>query len=352
LVGILNVSHSRTDRRSQSSWHGILKSPINNASQRLLILLLVAGLLLLVVLSGIAFGPSGAAFGAIACTAAITLMMRRYRFGLRTFLLLVTLLSVWLGLKVRRDAHLNQALAHIQSSGGQLEVIDRRSDFPWGLWKYRYRLGYNTLGKTLSNDDFRPFEQFVPSSFESLNLTNTGISDEGLSFIRGLTGLKVLFLPNETYASGSVIPGKPINDITSDGLKQLVDLQELIGIDLRGTGVDDEAMTTMVALQQLRWIHLDGTPVSGVTLSDLSGLPQLSSLELNGCVLDPEAYEKLGELRNLRSLGLRSTPITDADLKVLERNTSLSLLRLNDTGVSKAAVEKFKAAHPNCIIER
>ena len=140
---------------------------------------------LLLVMLAMAFGPSAAIFGVLTCAIAFTFMARRYRFSLRALLLVMTVLSVWLGLKLSRDARLNRALSAIENSGGQLVVHDRQPNFPWGLWKYRYRLGYYELEKKLLERDFLCLEVLAPSSLHWLDLSNTGITDGDLKSIGG-----------------------------------------------------------------------------------------------------------------------------------------------------------------------
>jgi hypothetical protein len=316
------------------------------------VLFLIAGLVLLVAMLAMAFGPSGAAFGVIACAAAITLMVKRYRFGLRTFLVAVTLVSVWLGIKVRRDMRLDGALASIRSSGGNLTIVDRQPDFPWGLWENRYRLDYYGLNDELSEADFRHLGILGPSSVQSLDLSNTGVTDECLNLIRKYAALEILSVANDTYASGAVIQSKPLNQISDNGLSKLADLRDLKGIDLRGTQISDKGLATLASMKQLMWIQLDGTTVTGSGLSSLQSLPRLWTLELNGCELDKGVFEILSQFKALSCLGLRNTLTSDADLKLLQGNSQLSILRLGDTPVSDAALEEFQASHPNCKIER
>lgn len=301
---------------------------------------------------GVAFGPSGVAFGVIACVTAVLLMVKRYRFGLRTFLVAITIVSVWLGLKVRRDMQLDEALASIKSSGGRVAIVDRQPDFPWGFWAHQYGLDYYGLSDQLSDADFRHLEKLGPTSLRSLDLANTGVTDENLRLIGRFTTLESLSLANDTYASGAVIRSKPQNHISDEGLSNLAGLSSLHGIDLRGTQITDKGLATLASLKHLQWVQLDGTKVTGSGLSSLKSLPRLSMLELNGCKLDKAAFELLGQLGELSSLGLRNTSISDDDLKLLQDSSKLSILRLGNTKVSDSALEEFQATHPKCKIER
>lgn len=318
------------------------------------VLLWVAGCgaILVWVMLGMAFGPAAVLFGIIVSAIALALIVRRYRFGLRTFLLATALLGVWLGLKSSRDVSLSRALATIENNGGQLETYDRQPDFPWGLWRYRYSLHFHGLKQPLSANVFAQLQVFAPSSLRSLSLSNTGIADQDLEFVAGLTDLEVLSLANETYTNGEVIRDRPQNNITDTGLARLSHLTKLKGIDLSGTEVTDNGLKILARMPQLIWVNLDGTKVTGPGIAHLRGHPSLRMVELYGCELVPSAFDNLIRLPNLGSLGLRYTPTTDANLQLLQEQTALGILRLQDTNVSNDAVHQFQLAHPDCKIER
>ena len=313
---------------------------------------IILGVILVWVMLGMAFGLSAVLFGVIASVIAFALIIHRYRFGLRTFLLATMVLGVWLGLKVSQDVRMDQALTTIENQGGQLKVYDRKPNFPWGLWKYRYHLDFFGLKEPLSAQVFSRLQVFAPSSLQSLSLSNTGVTDQDLEFVEGLTELEILLLSNETYANGEVIPDRPQNKITDAGLARLGNLRSLKGIDLSGTEVTDDGLKNLSQMPNLIWVYLDGTKVTGSGIAHLKSHNDLHMLELNGCKLTPTAYENVIQLPILSSLGLRNTRTTDADLHLLQENTKLGILRLNDTNVSSDAVHQFQLTHPDCKIER
>ncbi len=309
------------------------------------------GIVLLLGMLRIAFGPPAALFGVIAGALILALVVRRYRFSLRTLFLVMTVFGIWLGLKLNRDAELNRALSAIENGGGRLVVTDRRSDFPWGLWKSRYSLEYHGLEHPISKEDLLHLETLAPSSVCWLNLANTGITDTDLGRIKGLTDLEFLSLSNETYLTGEVIPNRPQNSITDAGLARLGQLKNLKGIDLSGTAVTDDGLKLLAAMPHLIWVYLDGTNVSGSGLDHLGSHKHLMMLELNGCNLTPTGYRELIQIPTLISLGLNNSGCTDEDLGLLAKNTSLGVVRLNRSNVTKEAVHQFQILHPKCRIE-
>lgn len=310
------------------------------------------GVVILLVMVGEAFGTSAVIFGAIAFAIALAFIVHRYRFSLRTFLLVVTVLSVWLGIKLNRDVKLSRALSNIETSGGRLTLHEKQSDFPWGLWKHRYRLDYYGLKENLNEQDFVHLRVLAPASLQWLDLSNTGITDRDLKSIEGHTHLEYLSLANETYLSGEVILDRPQNNITDAGLARLGQLRDLKGIDLSGTVITDEGLKVLSAMPNLVWVYLNGTQVTGSGLDYLGSHKHLSILELNGCRMMLIGYQELIQIPNLNCLGLGNSGSTDEDLRLLEENTSLGILRLHNTKVSDEAVRQFQQKHPKCKIER
>lgn len=317
----------------------------------LLIFTIGFGCVIVLGMSGEAFGPSAIIFGAIAFAIAFAFIVRRYRFSLRTFMLVVTVLSVWLGIKLNRDAKLNEALSSIKTSGGSLSLHDKRPNFPWGLWKHRYRIIYHGLEEPLTGRNFVHLETLAPASIQFLDLSNTGITDADLKSLESHTHLEFLSLANETYISGEVIPDRPQNSISDSGLTRLSQLKALKGIDLSGTAISDEGLKVLSAMPNLIWVYLNGTKVSGSGLNHLRSHKHLIILELNGCKMMPVGYQEIIRLPNLSCLELGNSGVTDADLQLLRENTKLGILRLHYTDVSDEAVRQFQLSHPKCITE-
>jgi len=309
------------------------------------------GVLLLLGMLAEAFGPAGLGFGLVVFLVAAIFVARRYRFSLRTLLITVTLLSVWLGLKIERDKAMQQTVTGLKSAGGQLKISDSRSNFPWGLWTHRYSLDFYDLQEPLTAQDFAYLNGFAPSSLKRLDLTNTGLSDENLEIVGRLTDVEFLMLGNETYLSGETILDRPRNHITNKGLEKIRQLTKLKGIDLSGLDITDDGLRALSEMSQLMWIKLNGTLIKGSGIVHLRFLRNLSDLELNGCKISSEGYGELLQLPDLNCLGLNNSGITDSDLERLERLGNLGILRLAYTNVSNEAIKQFALAYPRCKIE-
>jgi hypothetical protein len=344
------MQHSRIE--NERTHQMVVKSNSGLAPHPVLTMAVGLGVVVVWAMLGMAFGPAAVLFGVIVAAIAWFLIVRRYRFSLRTFLLATTVLGVWLGLKVSHDARMDRALAGITASGGLIKVYDRSQNFPWGLWKYRYHLQFHDLREPLSTKDFSHLRAFGPASLHWLNLANTGLTDRDLEIVASLRGVEYLSLANETYANGEVIPDRPQNKITDAGLARLSGLRNLRGIDLSGAEITDDGLKILAGMPHLVWVYLDATQVKGPGLANLKTHDQLRMLELNGCELTPAAYENVIQLSNLSSLGLRNSGTTDALFALIEENANLGILRLSETQVSDEAVQRFQQSHPNCKVER
>ena len=139
------------------------------------------GTCLVILMATMAFGPSGFGFAVVVALCVFGFMVKRYRFSLRAFLMLTTLFGVWLGLKVSYDRKLQQAVSTLTNAGGHLVVQDRSPNFPWGIWADNYNIDFYNLQRPLTVDEFSCLERFSPYSIRSLDLNNTGITDNDLA---------------------------------------------------------------------------------------------------------------------------------------------------------------------------
>src|SRR3954467_6584161 len=98
----------------------------------------IVGTCVVILMAMAAFGPSGFGFGLVIAILLFGFMARRYRFSLRTFLILTTLFGVWLGLKVSYGRTLQHAISTITNAGGHLAVQDRSPNFLWSIWADNY----------------------------------------------------------------------------------------------------------------------------------------------------------------------------------------------------------------------
>jgi hypothetical protein len=145
--------------------------------------------------------------------------------------------------------------------------------------------------------------------------------------------------------------------LTDAGLAHVRELTSLRNLDLMGckrvtfAGMVHLAKMSELTHLSLRWCAL----VTDVGLQVMRRLPALQALDLMGCSRITDAgLLQLKVLSQLRHLNLRWCElITDAGLAHLKGLTQLRYLNLwNCTAVTDAGVAAFKAAVPECHIDK
>ena len=184
------------------------------------------------------------------------------------------------------------------------------------------------------------------SQLEFLELSATGITDQGIVQIASLKKIKRLFL------NGTAI--------TSKGLEPISTLPDLIWLALNNTKVDDlsacgrmtKLQTLSVALSQvsdqdlsalkrlenLQSLILTGTKVSDAGLQHLVGLKNLAGLSLDRCRVTDEGLSQVASLSGLTGLTLRSTAVTDNGLSRLCPLQKLRTLDISETNITDAGL--------------
>jgi len=152
------------------------------------------------------------------------------------------------------------------------------------------------------------------------------VDDDGMSRLIGLTNLKVLALD--------------FLWISEQGLERLQPLANLEQLLLAQTLVGDEAVQLLPRqFPKLKKLRLARTQVTGGGLAPLSELPQLEDLDLSECsqVFD-DGMEAVGALSTLKRLNLWRVQITDAGVQKLTGLTQLEYLNLDNTQLTDASL--------------
>ena len=218
---------------------------------------------------------------------------RLLRYSLRSMLLVVLVLSVWLGYYANRAARQRRAVALVEELGGVAKY-----DYELHSDSERYkRPGRPTwLRKTLGADWF--------SRVILLKLGETSGSDDDIARL--------------------------IND-----------LPDIMFLDLHATPTGDSALRDVCALKELLFLNLKHTDITDEALRHLRECRQLADLSLDGTGVSDAGLVYLSRLENLVGLSLDDTNVTDAGLAHLMDLPSLSMLTLNGTKVTDAAVREI-----------
>ena len=125
---------------------------------------------------------------------------RWFQFSLRTLLVLVAVVAVWLALLVNAARKQREAVAAIEALGGRI-VYEHGSNLPPGpKWlreligeEYFFRIIAVGLSSTQITDSGLEHLEGL-TSLQTLVLDDTQITDAGLEHVKGLTSLQTLVL--------------------------------------------------------------------------------------------------------------------------------------------------------------
>jgi hypothetical protein len=226
---------------------------------------------------------------------------RWLRFNLRTFLLLVTVLCVWLGVKVNHARRQKEAVEALRTLGFRVYYEHwRTGDGSFDLSK---TLEVPTWLLSLAGDDF--FQRVV-----SVEVGPASI-DEDLVHLAALPHIESL------HVSGR---GNAVSDA---GLSHLPRPDRLVHFAGVKSSVGD-AFVTRLAHAKLLMLELSGTRVTDKGLQALPRLPELQQLDLgNTRIGDKGLATALRDTSSLVALFLPGTEVTDESLALLKMQSDL-----------------------------
>ena len=245
----------------------------------------------------------------------------RLRFSLRTLLVLVTALAVWLGYMTHRAREQERAVRAIQALGGTV-VYDfeldadgnRRPNAEPAGPKWLRRLlgphfGTNVVGVGLGSNDGK-------------------VTNKDLEVFRSLRGLRGLSL------SGNAA-------ITDEGLDHVAKLLSLTALDVGHTGISDAGLARIKNLSSLQSLFLGGTQITDEGLAHLGQMQKLSLLDLGRCRIDGSGLRHVRHLP-ITHLNLNWTTVTDSNLKHVGAMNCLVSLTMQDTPITDAGLAHLR----------
>ena len=295
--------------------------------------------------------------------AALTPKRRWLRFSLRSLLVVIAVLCIWLGMEVNRVREQKQAVEMITRLGGRVSydywdnairqpgirqrmamaniqqgppVVIEPPGPKWlrGLVGDEYFQNLSTVGfvdTPVTDADLELLKN--QNSLWCLRLWETQITDTGLRHIRRLRNLLILDLRNA--------------HVTDAGLVHIGKLNNLRGLGLGYTQVTDAGLEHVRRLADLESLGLSHTRVTDDGIAHLSGLTELWSLDLDGTEITDAGLAHLAGLRRLQWLQLNDTMITDAGLIHLRNMSNLTKLNVNDTYVTEEGVQELFKVLPS-----
>ena len=258
----------------------------------------------------------------VAAAAATIPPRRRWlRFSLRSLLILITVLSIWLGVKVNQARRQKDAVAALRGLGATVYYEHQRHAGRFNTFDAEKVLDVPGWLRELAGDDF--FQSVVCVQFSR---SARPVTNDDLAHLAALPRLESL---NFLDVAGAV---------TDAGLANLPRPDRLVCLIAQGTLIGDETLKRLADSTRLEVLHLDRTRVTEQGLRSLGEMTALRALSLADTRLDDSAIEAITDLPWLAALSLDGTQVTDAGLAHLARCKRLTSISLNNTAVSDAGV--------------
>ncbi len=248
---------------------------------------------------------------------------RWFRISLRTLLLLVTLLCIWLGVKVNQARRQKEAIAALKSIGLRIDFYHQRRD--QGFPDSSAEPPAPTWLRQITGDDF--FQRVC-----SLGGNNPDFTDDHAAHLSALDHLMYL-----------TIGDSPASD---EALAQIGNTSSLEIVHFFNTPVGDCFVGRLAKSQKLSWLVLDNTRVTAEGLKSLSNLRELKVLNLSNSPIGNDGLIVVGAITKLSLLHLSNLPITNEGIEHLSNLSNLETLTLEHVNVSDAGIKSLKTGPP------
>ncbi len=288
-----------------------------------------------------------------------SLVVRLVRFRLRTLLIAISFIAIWISLLTYRAEQLKKAIQVIENSGGVVSDYDPFTNSPqrtlesaglkWsrafiGEYYFRSPSVVRFIGSpadyssSLSSHQPAPISQETIQAISKLTNITTLIFDTrpiqliDLDNLRGLPKLDTLqlaIMPDSPaqhashlrqLAEFSELHTLTISDLpdVSGQLSFLSDLPKLKHLSIEAAGLASEDLVTIGTLSQLKTLSLGRVAIDGNTVAKLISL---NTLYLRGDIeFDNTLHQALVSLRDLRILGLPKSSVSAVQIEALQRD--------------------------------
>lgn len=231
-----------------------------------------------------------------------TISRRSPQFSVRTLLLGITGLSIFIALAVQFFAPARQqreAVNTIERFGGGIAYTEPewRESWPTSVLRNflpRYNFDWvvkvNLQGTRITDAHMAPFSRLA--ELEELQLSETKITGAGLVHLQGLGELREVWLTRTPISDADMVQIASLTQLrslwlngtrlTDEGLVYLKPLRGLHSLRLGGTGVTNRGLVHLKGLAKLQWLGLEDTQVTDIAFVGFGAMPQLRMLCLKG----------------------------------------------------------------------
>ncbi len=269
------------------------------------------------------------------------------RFSLRTLLVVMTVLCIWLGFKVNAARRQREAVTAITKVGGDVWFDYQLTLSPSGSVAFSRpnALPHEPIWlRSLFGDNFF-HKVLVAEAQPALHTGTFEFSD--LNWLAGLPDLTVLILDGIKIKKDTITARRPVID--SD-MCMIAQLDQLRSLGLNHTAISGEGISQLANKRNLKVLSFMDTPITDSGLEVISGLASIEDLTLYDTRITNEGLRHLERLPHLSQFDLWDYKITDDGIRYLKQLKGLQSLTLRSTNVTDDGVRDLKAALPNTTI--
>jgi hypothetical protein len=264
--------------------------------------------------------------------------------GLLAFMLLVAVLSTWLGKHILRSAIERPVVAKMVAAGAQVcydyQIDPRRH----AIDTTRPPVG-SKLVRSLLGDD-------IYATADVVIFDKGGNSDADLVGLHKLSGLREVALDGPGFTDACIDELLKIaklrilnlldTAITPEGLQRLGACGSLESLSLYGRSISDAHVLRLQSFPQLKYLQLTRTSITDNSLTTIGAIHDLVSLDVfEGNAVSDRGIESLAHLDHLRQLRLLNTAITDRALETVAKLTRLEIIQFNSPAVTDGGLCKL-----------
>ena len=208
----------------------------------------------------------------------------------------------------------------------------------------------NIGGLNLKDASLTPLRKMT--ELEKLQLwAGDGVTDSGLSCLKGMTRMRSLILSAPITAAGmnhlSEMTDLQVLSISSSrlsnaGFEHLAKMKKLEELDLRASSITGPGLAMLRNLPHLHKLALSATPITDRGLEHLKGLTELEELELSNTNVTGTGLVHLTDSTKLRELRQGEAKMTDAGLAALKPFSQLQVLYLVGAPITDAGLAHLK----------
>jgi hypothetical protein len=272
-----------------------------------------------------------------------TFRQKYLRVSLRTLLLGITALCVWLGILGAAARREQRVVATLHKAGGSIHY-DYEMVSGANSPDVRLMVDVNAVPsgprwlREMIGEEW--FTDVAAVTFDGCTLSESEFAELG-----DLHSVRSLFIRDTKIRSSNSDHVRSINDSDLQVLDRLANLQL---VTLRNVDVHGEGLTYLARSIGLRSLNVIDSPLNDSAFASFK--PPLMSLNLSGTKISDAALRDIASLPNLKKLNLVNTHVGDVGLWHLQNCTALERLTIALTDVTNDGVQKLQALLPSCKI--